>query len=78
MQGSFKCIRQPSFKNFILSIMHVNNIKGYVLYSWILWGVEGDRQGYDADWLNSLTVKSVKWLCWLFQLLSVVAHFFKG
>jgi hypothetical protein len=43
-----------------------------------LWGTEGDRQGYDANWLNSFATKAIEGLRWLFQLLAIVSHFFEG
>jgi hypothetical protein len=40
MQGSFKSIQQPSFEDDIIWIMHVNDIEGYVLCSWVLQGAK--------------------------------------
>jgi hypothetical protein len=36
------------------------------------------RQSDETDWLNSFSAKVMEELCWLFQLLSVIAHFLEG
>jgi hypothetical protein len=59
MQGSVESVQQPSSEDGIIGIMHVNNIKGYVFCSWVLWGAKGDRQGYDPNYLNSFATKVI-------------------
>jgi hypothetical protein len=41
-------------------------------------GAKRDEQGYDANWLNSFAAEAVDRLCWLFQLLSIIAIFLKA
>jgi hypothetical protein len=60
MQGGFERVQQPSSKYCIIQIVHVNNVKGYVLGSWVLWGVERDRQSNDTDWFNSFATEAVE------------------
>jgi hypothetical protein len=53
--------------------------KSKVMYSVLgFCGFLKETGGYDADWLNSFATEVVERLHWLFQLLSVVEHFFNA
>jgi hypothetical protein len=76
MHGSFKSIQQPSSENGIVGAQHSKDIEGHVLYSWVFHGAKRNMHGYDPNWLNSFVTKAIDELCWLFQLLLVITHFF--
>jgi hypothetical protein len=38
MQGDFESVHQSSSKDCIIWVVHVDDIKGYVLCSWVLRG----------------------------------------
>jgi hypothetical protein len=41
---------------------HVHNVKDYVLYARVFWGVEGNEQCYHPHWLDSCTAEAIEGL----------------
>jgi hypothetical protein len=78
MQSGFETIQEASFKDSVVWICHVDNIKNDVFCAGIFGSVEGYRECDCPDRLDSFTTEAIERLGWLFELFPIKTHFIEG
>jgi hypothetical protein len=78
MQDDFERIQEASSKDSIVWICHVDNIESDVFYAMIFGSAKGYQESDCPDRLDSFTTEAIEGLRWLFELLSIKAHFIEG
>lgn len=66
MENNAEVICDPSSKNSVVIVEHVNQVKGYVLSSDVVLVAKGNGQGDLANCFNLLTTEAIQWVTsWL-------------